>query len=205
MDGPWSDPDIVVLGVKLDEVYYGMHVKVIGAFVGDVEVGDTLMVWGDNGGLCRWYAGSWANGDTVLWAFHNTDFMGNFITAGFPPDLEQPGDYHILICGTFWLDYANGVVTGPVEPGVSTMLLAELQTLVNGCFGTGVSEVRSTDPLLVRDAEDGPWLSLTTKRRVQLIVVDEMGRSCIARDWDGAPVQLSGMAAGGYLVQVQAG
>lgn len=205
LDGPWSDPDIVVLGVKLDEVYYGMHVKVLEVFAGDVQAEDTLMVWGDNGALCRWYVQTWNTGDTVVWAFHNTDFMGNFITAGFPPDLEHAGDYHISVCGIFWLDYANGVVNGQLEPGVSIMPLVELQTLVNGCFSTGVGEVRSSDALVVRDGEGGPWLSLNTRSRVQLTVMDPMGRFCVAQDWDGSPKQLNGMVAGVYLVQVQAG
>lgn len=29
MDPAWIEPDIVVLGVKIDEAYYGMHVRVL--------------------------------------------------------------------------------------------------------------------------------------------------------------------------------
>lgn len=102
LDPDWAEPDVVVLGVKVEEVYYGMRVRLLQVFDGNVTEGDTITVWGDNGALCRWYVGTWAVGDTVVWALHNTDFLGNEITAGFPPDLEQPGDYHISACGTYW-------------------------------------------------------------------------------------------------------
>ena len=48
MDTAWyTPPDAVVLGVKLDEVEYGMRVKVLQVFQGNVAVDDTLMVWGE--------------------------------------------------------------------------------------------------------------------------------------------------------------
>lgn len=205
LDPGWSEPHAVVLGVKLGEVYYGMQVKVLEVFNGDVAVGDTLTVWGDNGALCRWYVGTWNNGDTVVWGFHETDFLGNEITAGFPPDLEQPGDYHISNCGTYWLSYANGLITGPIAPGITSMTVPDFWPAMVGCAMTSIGEIATDDPLIVRDGPDGPWLSLPALQRARLVVTDALGRSVIDRDWDGAPIQLAHMAPSTYTVQVWSG
>ncbi|MEO8587772.1 MAG: T9SS type A sorting domain-containing protein [Flavobacteriales bacterium] len=204
LEPQWNEPHAVVLGVKLNEVYYGMRVKVIEVFHGDVSVGDTLTVWGDNGALCRHYVGTWNDGDTVVWGLHDTDFMGNEITAGFPPDLEQPGDHHISNCGTYWLGYAGGMVTGPIAPGVASTTVANFWAAMEECLFTAIPTAPSENGLRVIDGEGGPWLVLNAKQRAHLTITDAMGRSCLARDWDGLPVHLSVMAAGVYLVRVQA-
>ena len=75
LDPDWAEPDVVVLGVKVQEVFYGMRVRLLQVFDGTAVEGDTITVWGDNGALCRWYTGTWAVGDTVVWALNNTDFL----------------------------------------------------------------------------------------------------------------------------------
>lgn len=203
VDPDWNEPHTVVLGVKLNEVYYGMRVKVLQVFNGNAVEGDTITVWGDNGALCRWYVGTWDDGDTAVWGFHETDFLGNWITAGFPPDLEQPGDYHISNCGTYWLPYAHGMITGAVAPGITSISVAAFWPAMAGCVGTGVEELNGVDPLVVREGVGGPWLSLATSQRVRLIVSDAAGRATIDQAWDGMPLQLRGLAAGTYVVQVR--
>ena len=49
----------MVLGVKLDELHHGMHVKVVQVLQGDAEAGDTLMVWGRQRRAvgCTWVPG----------------------------------------------------------------------------------------------------------------------------------------------------
>lgn len=199
----WNPPDAVVLGVKLNEVYYGMRVKVLEVFGGDVAVGDTLTVWGDNGALCRWYVGAWSDGDTVVWGFHDIDLLGNEITAGFPPDLEQPGDHHINICGQYWLPYQDGGVDGAIAPGIDEASLAEFREIVTGCLATlGVTEGVAPEPITVRAAEGGPWIALAVPAPVDLIVTDASGRVVMQRRWNGSPVQLRS-ATGAYVVQVR--
>ena len=76
---------------------------------------------------------------------------------------------------------------------------------MHGCLITGVAESDAGNSLIVRDGDDGIWLSLTTPVRAQLAVTDASGRACIRREWDGSPVQLGTMPAGAYVVQVRAG
>ncbi len=198
----WDTPHVVVLGVKIEEVFYGMRVKVLEVFDGSTTVGDTLMVWGDNGALCRHYAGTWNVGDTIVWGFHETDFMGNFITAGFPPDLEQPGDYHISSCGTYWLGFTNGMITGPIAPGVTSISVPDFWPAMTACAENSISENNLENPLRVLATEGGPWLSMRTSGSVELRVFDTSGRTMFERNWNGTPLQLS-TPAGVYFVLVQ--
>ncbi|MEO8587773.1 MAG: hypothetical protein ABI432_00235 [Flavobacteriales bacterium] len=193
----WWVPDAVVLGVKVGGIAHGMDVKVLTVFSGTAHVDDTLRVWGDTGLLCRVYADTWGLGDTVVWALRWTDYQGG--------PLEEEGDYLISVCGTYWLDYANGMVTGALtEEGVNASIPIEyFADFVSGCLATGVNESEQEDRLLNWEGEDGPWLSLTTMQRSHLTITDAMGRSCLARDWDGSPLQLTGMAAGVYVVLVR--
>lgn len=206
MDPAWIEPDIVVLGVKIDEVYYGMHVRILQVFQGTVAEGDTITVWGDNGALCRWYVGTWTVGDTVVWGFNNTDFLGNEITAGFPPDLEQPGDYHISYCGTYWLGYADGVVTGGIAPGVSSSPIGEFWAAVSACLSTGALEqVIEPSFMSISLIPGGVRLSATRQTAMHLEVMDTRGRSLVRRDWNGGPMAIDGLRTGAYLVRVSRG
>lgn len=143
MDTAVAEPDIVVLATKLSDIHYGMQLRVVQVFGGTVGVGDTLMVWGDNGALCRIYAGAWSIGDTGVFALHNTDFAGNWIVnTQYPPNLEQPGDYHISVCGVYALGYSNGLVSGPIDGTNTSMDLNDFSSLVNTCFlSTGIEEL----------------------------------------------------------------
>lgn len=201
MDPQWLEPDIVVLGVKIDEVYYGMHVRVLQVFDGAVSEGDTITVWGDNGALCRWYVGNWSVGDTAIWGFNDTDFLGNEITSGFPPDLEQPGDYHISFCGTYWLPYANGMVSGGIAPGVSSAPIEEFWPAVTACIGTTIHENTTPEGLRVQGSSAGPVISLLALGAVRLQVTDASGRNVLTGSWDGLPLVLD-PAAGVYIIQV---
>ncbi|MCB0793696.1 MAG: T9SS type A sorting domain-containing protein [Flavobacteriales bacterium] len=180
-DTSWAEPDLIVLGVKVDEVHYGMRVKVLEVLSGDAIAGDTLVVWGDNGALCRWYVGAWAIGDTVLWAFHDTDFMGNFITAGYPPDLEQEGHFHISICGWYWLNYSSGTVSGNIAPGLNTLPLSDMLQYTNGCIGTVIEGPEGDRPLSIwpNPASERVWVDLETGGEYTAEVHDGLGRIII--------------------------
>ena len=211
MDPAWIEPDIVVLGVKLDEVYYGMRVRVVQVFDGTVAEGDTITVWGDNGALCRWYVGTWANGDTALWGFNNTDFLGNEITAGFPEDLEQPGDYHISFCGTYWLPYANGLITGDitVDGGNQSATPAEFAQMIAGCSSTGIANINGAQHLQLVRTEGGVRVSADASWSqgavVEMLALD--GRVVMAGGWSGgAPFTLpEPSTAGVYLIRIREG
>lgn len=193
----WWIPDAVVLGVKVGVLAHGMDVRILQVFSGPVQVDDTLRVWGDTGLLCRMYCDTWEVGDTVIWGFRITDQLGGA--------LEQPDDYLISVCGTYWLDYTAGVVSGPIitENG-ETMTLAEFETLVNGCLSTGIPEEQPADVLTVRYEGGVPMISMSgVQGQAQLGVWDACGRCVIRRRWDGMPIALEGLGSGAYLVRVE--
>lgn len=202
LDPDWAEPDVVVLGVKVQEVFYGMRVRLLQVFDGTAVEGDTITVWGDNGALCRWYTGTWAVGDTVVWALNNTDFLGNEITAGFPPDLEQPGDYHISACGTYWLDYVNGNVVGGIVPGVTSVPIGEFWPTISACMATGVESLVEPAFLLVRTTTEAVQLQLANPAEVRLTLIDAQGRAVLDRVWNGELLTLARFAPGAYIAQV---
>lgn len=163
--------------------------------------GDTITVWGDNGALCRWYVGTWAVGDTVVWGFNNTDFLGNEITAGFPPDLEQPGDYHISFCGTYWLPYADGLVSGAIAPGITSASLVEFGQVILACSATVVAEQERPEGILVREGSGGTTISLVDPGAGRLRVFDPCGHLVHTRTWSGSPVLLDHFASGVYVIE----
>lgn len=193
----WWIPDVVVLGVKVGTIAHGMDVHLLQVFSGQVQVDDTLRVWGDTGLLCRMYADTWEVGDTVIWGFRITDQLGGA--------LEQPEDYLISVCGTYWLDYNAGNVSGPIitENG-ETMTLGEFENLVNGCLSTGIPEVGPDNELTVRYEGDVPVLAMGDMQgRAQLGVWDASGQCVLAKAWDGMPQALAGFGSGTYLVCVE--
>jgi len=67
------------------------------------------MVWGDDGALCRVYTDSFNLSDTIILALYYTDFAHNSLNFD---SIEQPGDYMLTICGTYFLKIFNDTVVG---------------------------------------------------------------------------------------------
>lgn len=104
-----APPDIIVTGVKVNNVLHGMEFHIIDQLAGPNQP-DTIKVWGDTGALCRASFGGLTNTDTVILALHYTSYMGNNPGFGGTPGSEQPGDFEMSICGTFGLSITNGLV-----------------------------------------------------------------------------------------------
>jgi hypothetical protein len=166
----------VVMVRKTSDYYYGMKVELIQHISGEA-VADTFTVWGDNGALCRLYTG-WADGDTIILALHHTDMMGNVIMAGYPPDLEQPGDYHISVCGVYALDVENGMVTGSINAqGMQSMPLA--QFLQQPCLAVvGTENWQETEfSIYPNPVKDRVQLSIESDESHHISIVSSEGRT----------------------------
>lgn len=148
-----SEPDVVVLAEKLSDIHYGMQVRVLDPLAGSAQLGDTLMVWGDNGALCRLPALAWSVGDTIVLGLHETDFMGNVIVnSNYPPNLEQSGDYHISVCGIYALNYDNGIVSGPIDQGNLSLPYSVFLPLIANCsLTTGMHGATGTEMFIRQD------------------------------------------------------
>jgi len=158
IDPQWWIPDHIVLGVKLTTVEYGVDLKIVQDFSGDMVMDQVIRVWGDCGLLCRMYNTGVADGDTVLWAIQHCDLSGN-MSCGI--SVEQESHYQLSGCGVYWLDYANGVISGPLftEGASETISVEDFTGLVNGCLTTSV-EVPVSPEASIRCIDD--QLSITT-------------------------------------------
>lgn len=199
-DPEWWVPDAVVLGVKLADFAHGMDVKILQSFTGTLLPDDTIRVWGDCGLLCRHYPGTWAIGDTVVWGFMTTDLAGNSLCG---TSYEQPTDYMISICGVYYLDYANGVVSGPIAPGIGSLPLPDFIQQVNGCLlATGSVGPAPRSNLLIGVEAGAPVIEFQglNGRHVTLSLTDGAGRTRLSRSWDGTRTRIAGLPGGMYLM-----
>ncbi len=172
----------VILGVKLDDYYYGMRVKVLESLLGPDMPGDTITVWGSydggGGGDCRVPTDSWLTGDTLFAGFHTGDLLGNFFAVGFPPDLEQVGSYVTSLCGTFYLSYEAGIVTGPITQGVPSATIGQMSAHLSGC-SVGVAPQATTEANVSIRTTSTSWELVIAPRLagpVALDVFDLAGR-----------------------------
>jgi len=201
----WWTPDAIVLVVKLADVEYGVDVKVVQSFSGDLQVDTTIRVWGDCGLLCRHYVNGPANGDTLLWAIKHTDLMGNGLCG---TSFEQPQDWALSICGVYWLGYDNGIVSGPLtmEGATESITLQEFATLVNGCLPTGVNELPANGSIELRYVDGQPVMSCAgIMNGAELLIMDAQGRMVLRRRWSGVPLPFESAVPGVYIAQVEAG
>jgi hypothetical protein len=198
----WWTPDAIVLVVKLADVEYGVDVKVVQSFSGDLQADTVIRVWGDCGLLCRHYVNGPANGDTLLWAIKHTDLMGN---GPCGTNFEQPQDWALSVCGVYWLNYDNGIVSGPltVEGANETVTLQEFSDLVNGCLSTGVQEVAAIGSIDLRYVDGNPVISCADiANGADLLIMDAQGRAVLRRRWNGMPLPFESAVLGVYIAQV---
>ncbi len=196
-------PDLIVLAVKLNDVYHGMDVEVVEPITGDAQPGDVLRVWGDNGNSCRVYTSTWAVGDTVLFALLPTDLMGNF--SG--PDVEQVGERMIFSCDEYYLDYADGMLHGPVAPGLGQLPLSELPLFLHDCITAAVPTENA--PATMRVERVGERITVYAQagaRQMELSVIDLQGRAIIRRRAARVPITLTTgeISAGCYVFRLWA-
>jgi hypothetical protein len=75
-----------------------MEVEVIDVYKG-TETRKNLIVWGDNGILCRPYLSQFDTGKYYVIAFYKASDG----SKGYVHQDERPTDYAISICGDYWL------------------------------------------------------------------------------------------------------
>jgi len=119
---------------------------------------------------------------------------------------EDPGDYQLSICGIYWLNYENGIVSGPLfsEGAEESVTVAEFSDLVNGCLSTGIRTSGNTDPLTVRYLDGAPIIEMIPGAS-DLVLFDLRGRLVFRRAWNGSPLRLEGLGPGSFTVQASRG
>ncbi len=201
----WWIPDAIVLGVKVAQEAHGLDVQVIESLSGSPQEGDILRVWGDCGLLCRVYPDAWEIGDTMIWALRHTDLMGNGLCG---TQLEQEGDWMISICGTYYLDYSNDVVTGPIAEGVNTLPYHDFLQFMNSCLATSLPESHLEIPVQV--GIDGAQLSILIDGPIDGLeyeLFEASGRLIGAAQIlsDRTAIPIDALCAGAYLIRLSDG
>ncbi len=101
---PSRGPELVVKGIKLRNVDHGMDFEISEIYKG-VETKKVIRIWGDLGWLCRWYAGSFADGEEYYFGLFEIveDTENPWSQTNPVSPLEEEGDYVISFCGkSYW-------------------------------------------------------------------------------------------------------
>lgn len=101
-----------------------MEVQVVSIYKGK-ETRKKVVVWGDNGILCRPYLSKFKLGNYYVIAFHH----GADGLNGRGHETEKKTDYSISVCGDYWLeaDRKTQTAKGAVTPTQNQITLAELK------------------------------------------------------------------------------
>lgn len=85
----------------------GMEVQVVEVLKGN-ESRDCVIVWGDNGYLCRPFLTRFPEGSYWVMAFHQALDHGGHVG-------EQRNDFSLSVCGAYWLKLEANKVSGLIE------------------------------------------------------------------------------------------
>lgn len=202
----WWVPDAIILGVKVAQEWHGMDVEVLQTISGSPMAGDILRVWGDCGLLCRVYPDAWEIGDTVVWALKYTDLMGNG-PCGTAVE-EQEGDYMISICGTYYLDFDHGTVSGPIAEGVNELPYEAFVQMISTCLVMALPE-GTDDPSIDVTINDGQLIARSSSfsGTIEHELLDAQGKLLSAGTSNGHQVivPISDLATGVHLLQIEYG
>ena len=136
--------DLIIKAVKVSQVFHGMEVKIL-EFLSEAEgVSDTIIVWGDDGALCRVYTDLFNASDTLILALHNTDLAHNFWSGD---SIEQLGDYHLSVCGTYYLNVVNDTVTGHIYDNIDQQM-AYNDFRTNMCKAASINAMPQQTPVI---------------------------------------------------------
>ena len=111
------------------QIPLSMEVEIVRIFKGN-ETRKTVVVWGDNGILCRPYLSQFETNKYYIIGFIN----GSDGTKGYVHKDEKTTDYALSICGDFWLsaDIEKKVASGSVSENLTSIRFDNLLEFYNG-------------------------------------------------------------------------
>lgn len=197
--------DLIIKGVKVSRIFHGMKVKVLEMLSGS-ESNDTIMVWGDDGALCRVYTDNFSVSDTFILALYHTDFAHNLMSGD---SIEQPGDYHLSVCGMYFLNVVNDSVVGYISDTINRQI-----TYMD--FKTNMCTITSTLNTIHQQPEDieiypNPFIFKTTLKiknkkndHIKLTLFTITGKVIrqIETDKDEITIEKGELSHGIYFYQV---
>lgn len=192
-------PDLIVLGVKTGQIQHGMSFRIIDIMQGE-EQEENILIWGDNGNLCRVYVNTFSQDDTLVLAVFRLRNQSTFDT------IEKKGDYELAICGRYYLGFHNNNVVGPISKDLNEMTFNDFKDFNKTCQSYFLDDV-----LLYPNPSDG-LLSIQSYNSipepVTLRIYNILGVEHMApKSFVLYPGGISGsenldLAAGIYLVEI---
>ena len=210
----FSYTDLIVKGKKIRSVEHGFEFEISKIYCGE-ETKETIMVWGDNGFMCRYYSSRFMDGEeyylALLRLFEDTE---NFWPQTDPVgSFEQEGDYALVNCGkSYW--HQSDETSGDETEAQVESCLAEIYpdckavssiTEIELC-GISVSEP-FPNPAIDRVFINLPERQNLTKGTARIF--DDCGK--LVRQYDNLSMfhnanlchfETNGLAAGLYFVQI---
>lgn len=193
---------VVLRVVVLSDYYWGTMVKILDNIHNSISR-DTVVVWGDNGVLCRQPAGN--PGDTTIIIAEPTGLAGNINSNNEKP--EQVGDLMISGCGNQVLNYKNGKAFGGFSAynKRDTILFSEFREILYSCVPLRSYETdRNTSVTLSPDPSYGSINIESTEKIAGISLYDISGRliytkNVNAYNFNESP-DTSRLASGLYLI-----
>lgn len=204
-----SKPMFCVVQAKVVSWYHwGMRAKVLGVIRGN-PISDTITIWGDNGATCRPpVSAAFLLGDTIIACLVQTDFMGNSVSTS-QPDYELATHYMLQGCGTHFLRYRNGVVTGTFDNNEQpdTIGYEDFTTRVHHCIAAaGIAHAKESPiSIFPNPGTDVFWID-APGIFANLQVHNSLGQCVLTKKLTGTPtnINLGPFAAGIYTVTLYA-
>ena len=107
------------------QIPMSMEIEIIDVYKGK-ETRKTVIVWGDNGFLCRPYLSQFNQGHYYVIAFYKGSDGSQTV---FAHKKERPTNYFISNCGDYWLnvDIEKQIATGSVTKDQNQIILTDLK------------------------------------------------------------------------------
>jgi Secretion system C-terminal sorting domain len=196
----------VIMAEKIANYHYGMRVKCLTVISGQ-HPGDTILVWGDNGILCRKATGNSLSGDTLILALQRCDMAGNTLfNPQYPAGLELATDYQLSVCGIYCLSVSNGIVQGSIT-APSQQLLGLNQFLSSSCLmlGSPGTEQMVNIELWPNPAADQLFIQFAAVQKGALRIYNSAGQLMLTEQFYDARfvADLSRYPEGLYVVEVE--
>ena len=119
----WIESDLIVKGKKIRNVEHGFEFQISKIYRGE-ETKKTIVVWGDQGWLCRYYNGRFIDGEEYYMAlirlFEDTE--NSWAQSNPIGDLEKEGDYTISFCGKSYWHHSDEELIGETKTQVDACL-----------------------------------------------------------------------------------
>jgi Secretion system C-terminal sorting domain len=196
----------VVMVKKIADYHYGMRVRCL-ATIGGQSPADTLLIWGDNGILCRKSTGNYLTGDTLILALQKCDKSGNTLfTPLYPGGLESSADYQLSGCGVYCLRVNRGFVLGAVTAATQQQL--PLHQLLNQyCGSQGASVTAPSTAVLIgpNPVADQLFVQFAMAQQGVFRMYNSAGQLVVTTQFntDQFTTDLNPFQAGLYFVEVE--